>query len=722
MNKRGMIKKAVVSIIVIVALVLVGVLYVQKSGAPNLEQLVEGEYSYIYDTDVREALEDAFAQRPDELEWVWWDGNLDGEDDLILQEKIPCADGMKRIQGVFCVSDKKIICVMWDDVDVTEFYSVCNNKLVYYSQYLGTYTQKVYEVCEYDCDWNRETVSGLEFLNIENMAEMPTNWTTEHPDIQAEGAYYQKCSVAENGEKVYTFLTVQEWCEEFENLLGLPAPAMSEADNIYFYPADSQYLTATAEYFELETRTEKEIVAEIYLVKEYEQGNVYKFAIEPIGYLGEERTNIYFYVTSDKIYRLYSYVYQDGETIEFYDNDELLVQYLDTDAKLIENGTVVCQPEGTTELNNQEAAYSISVDGDRVVASRSDEKVNGERGFYERFVWEEGKGLVEYGSGFGVEADILYLSRIEAVAKPIGVEGDQNINTEILFEDAYNLRIEELLSNVSSYVGDWECAELILPMAIGQDSTRDLLGIDLEGQSISINEDLTVTIGEEVFVIADIAIRDYGWYLSNFRSGPHFAEGIVAEVFYENGDKHFSICYAENGMWLFSYAFGFYEVKAKELYNVDLTASEELVTLFGDAYRARFAAGSFVADNVCEEWVGRKYQFYDDVTTLEGNYSLTLSSKGTEWNLIFEGESMDCSPDRVIVTNYYMQEKHLQDIGIPSEIIEKLTIYEEAYVCILQQDQQEILLVLPMTDKESVSEEYEINLFLDGEIYLLEKI
>ncbi len=224
MNKRGMIKKAVVPIIVIAALALVGVLYILKNGAPSLEQLVGGEYSYIYDSDVREAVEDAFAQRPDELEWVWWDANLDGADDLILQEKTPCADGMKRIQGVFCVSDNKIICVMWDDTDVTEFYSVCNNKLVYYSQYLGTYTQKVYEVCEYDCDWNKETVSGLEFFYIENMTEMPADWTTEHPDMHAEGACYQKFSVEENGEKAYTTLTLQEWCEEFEKLWGLPAP------------------------------------------------------------------------------------------------------------------------------------------------------------------------------------------------------------------------------------------------------------------------------------------------------------------------------------------------------------------------------------------------------------------------------------------------------------------------------------------------------------------
>lgn len=411
-----MIKKAVIPIIGIAVLALVGVIYMLKSGTPSLEQLVEGEYSLVYDTGVREALEDVFAQRPDELEWVWWDANFDGEDDLILQENTPSAEGMKRIQGLFCVSDNEIICVMWDDTDGTEFYSLCNNKLVYYSQYLGTYTQKVYEVCEYDCDWNKEAVSGLEIFYIENMTEMPADWTTEHPDMQAEGAYYQKFNVEENGEKVYTSLTVQEWCGEFEKLLGLPAPVVEEDENAYFYTTDYQYLTATVEYYELETRTEKEIVAEVYLVKEYKQGKVYKFAIEPVGYLGEERFNIYFYVTSDKIYRLYSYTYQDGETIEFYDNDELLVQYLDTDEKLVENGTIVCQSESTAELIDQNSIYSITADGNRVTYSRTDVNVNGERGFYEYFVWEEGKGLIEYGSGFGVEADILYLSQIEAVA------------------------------------------------------------------------------------------------------------------------------------------------------------------------------------------------------------------------------------------------------------------------------------------------------------------
>lgn len=63
----------------------------------------------------------------------------------------------------------------------------------------------------------------------------------------------------------------------------------------------------------------------MYLVKTYEQGKLYKFAIEPIGYLEAERTNIYLYVTSEKIYRLWSYIYQEKGIIEFYDDDELII-------------------------------------------------------------------------------------------------------------------------------------------------------------------------------------------------------------------------------------------------------------------------------------------------------------------------------------------------------------------------------------------------------------
>jgi hypothetical protein len=37
---------------------------------------------------------------------------------------------------------------------------------------------------------------------------------------------------------------------------------------------------------------------------------------------------------------------------------------------------------------------------------------SGNREFYETFVWAKGNGLVEYKSGYRMEADILYIDNI----------------------------------------------------------------------------------------------------------------------------------------------------------------------------------------------------------------------------------------------------------------------------------------------------------------------
>ena len=185
-----------------------------------------------------------------------------------------------------------------------------------------------------------------------------------------------------------------------------------ETDNPYFYNTDYIDLWATAEYYELETKERSPIGIKVYLVKIYKQGKLYKFAMQPIDGLEDARTNIYFYVTSEKIYRIWGYIRQDEKLIEFYDNDELIVKYLDTDEKLIENGEIVCQCEEITKENEEGSNVSISVFEDKVVYSRCDIKVNGEPGFYEWFVWEHNNGLTDYRSGFGAERDILYLEQI----------------------------------------------------------------------------------------------------------------------------------------------------------------------------------------------------------------------------------------------------------------------------------------------------------------------
>ena len=193
----------------------------------------------------------------------------------------------------------------------------------------------------------------------------------------------------------------------------LPSCSSIPKNNPYFYGGDQVLLSANAEFYEVETHEEKSVEIKVGLIKVYEQGSLYKFAVEPLGYLGAERVNIYFYVTNEKIYRIWSYIYQDEEVIEFYNDDELIVKYLNTDEELVANGEIVCQLEEISEKTEDGISYSISIIGNQVMYSRRDEQANGETGFYEWFTWEKGKGLVDYGSGFGLEGDILYLSEIE---------------------------------------------------------------------------------------------------------------------------------------------------------------------------------------------------------------------------------------------------------------------------------------------------------------------
>lgn len=190
-------------------------------------------------------------------------------------------------------------------------------------------------------------------------------------------------------------------------------------ENPYFYLKTGCFLSADIQYIEDEAVTTRNGKLELQWLKEYDNGNLYKLIVEPDGritdYLSEDRLIIYFYVTSDKIYRLWSYTVRDGKLIEFYNNDALLMETLNTDEKLVINGEVVCCMEDITdELEVSEAGKHITIiqRGEQIIYDRVDINENGSRGFYERFVWEKGKGLVEYKSGYRMESEILYIDNI----------------------------------------------------------------------------------------------------------------------------------------------------------------------------------------------------------------------------------------------------------------------------------------------------------------------
>ena len=206
-------------------------------------------------------------------------------------------------------------------------------------------------------------------------------------------------------------------------------------ENPYFYSQKECFLSADIQYAYLGIFINGEL--KLQWLKEYDNGNLYKLTVESDGnitdLLGEERLNIYFYVTADNIYRLWSYVVQNGEVIEFYNNDVLLMETLDTDEKLIENGEMVCcMDEKTDELEPSEVGSHVTIiqREEQITYNRVDIGASGNREFYERFVWEEGKGLVEYKSGYRRESEILYIDNIGTTVEE-GLEISGNEVTEI---------------------------------------------------------------------------------------------------------------------------------------------------------------------------------------------------------------------------------------------------------------------------------------------------
>ena len=174
-------------------------------------------------------------------------------------------------------------------------------------------------------------------------------------------------------------------------------------------------LRADAKYnFEdLPSYETKKINAKMYKVKTYNKGTVFRLSIDPVGSLTAERLNIYFYVTKDKIYRLWSYFFNGDKVITFYDNDKLLVSTFDTDEKLIKNGEVVCQLENiSVEDDATNTDYSVIKEGDKITYSSVELAANGDPYFSECFVWELHKGLIEYESSYNAESELLKLTNI----------------------------------------------------------------------------------------------------------------------------------------------------------------------------------------------------------------------------------------------------------------------------------------------------------------------
>lgn len=241
----------------------------------------------------------------------------------------------------------------------------------------------------------------------------------QKPEIQAVGQLEKEISENEIApdEGLDTEEQTKENRELCEDILKL-AELDQKMENPYFYNKKQVSLQVHAEYHNGIEFVDEIAEAEVCRVKIYEHGCVYKMTIyiEPFMsswyFKSGEPMNIYFYVTADKIYRILPYAQPEpgGKSIDLYDDDNLLTETLDTEEKLQDNSILVCQEE---EL--QQEYSSITKDGNKIIYYLSETKVNGEPGGEDLFVWEQGKGLVEFGTGFGPGPMDVHIDGIQEV-------------------------------------------------------------------------------------------------------------------------------------------------------------------------------------------------------------------------------------------------------------------------------------------------------------------
>lgn len=225
-------------------------------------------------------------------------------------------------------------------------------------------------------------------------------------------------NINEEGKKYTNIITVKEGVNVVQD-----GQTMEETctviENPYFPVQEHISLKVHAAYYDQEF-VEETVDAEIDQVKVYENGRIYRFTvfISPMvgmrSFLESDIMSMYFYVTADKIYLLMPYCQLEagGESIYFYDDDELLAKTFDTEEKLLKYGALilVCQKE---EMHGE--FFSLTLEGNQIKYYYSETKVNGEQGQRDLFVWEEGKGLVEFGTVYGPGPYEVYIDEIQSV-------------------------------------------------------------------------------------------------------------------------------------------------------------------------------------------------------------------------------------------------------------------------------------------------------------------
>lgn len=201
------------------------------------------------------------------------------------------------------------------------------------------------------------------------------------------------------------------------------APAAAES---YWFPSGTKVQSVNLKStYDLEIPDELDLL--ITPVADYPNGNLYGLWLdwknnyfEQTEYDGWDRRNLgYFYVEEDSIYRVrviteeFSPLFDPASTSARTDaitEDEDITTWNEEDFK--SKGSLVCQNNPMEDkLDKKVKGFheSIEIDNNNSIYKSYYNRV--ETDFYENFIWERGKGLVHYWSGYGAASMHIEISQ-----------------------------------------------------------------------------------------------------------------------------------------------------------------------------------------------------------------------------------------------------------------------------------------------------------------------
>lgn len=149
--------------------------------------------------------------------------------------------------------------------------------------------------------------------------------------------------------------------------------------------------------FSFDENIEKDVKLYINTLANLKYGKLYELKLDCIEDIPNDRLSLgYFYVQKDKIYKI-------EPTEENYSR-------LKTSEEMPKDSVIVCQDKeikdslGSDELGLHQY---IKVYGNKREYHSYNNQVS--TGYYETFIWEKNKGLINYRSGYGAESDSIEL-------------------------------------------------------------------------------------------------------------------------------------------------------------------------------------------------------------------------------------------------------------------------------------------------------------------------